>query len=540
MTTHATSPTTPLLNTAIPCRVLVVDDEWSIRQVLHDFMSMEDWQVHLAPSGEEALKVLAEGARFDVVVTDLKMGEVDGIGVLEAARARDPHTGVIVMTGFGTVESAIEAMKKGAFDYLLKPFKVPDLIRIVHRALERRRLQIENVKLKEIIDIYHASEVMNATLSLDEVLDLLVRTTRETMACDALTLVTRADRATDDQPMPMTTARTWSQGGLPGECLELLTELEHEVLETWLDGGGGGLLRNEEAWRCFTDPERARAAALHDMMVLPLRSREGVWGLLTAFMFTPSHRFSDERRRLLGVLADRGAVALENARLYGDLKETFRQTIQGLAQIIESKDPYTRGHSERVRLYAGLLAEAMGYEPDAVERVREAALLHDIGKISIRLEDLNKDGPLTPNEYEMFKSHTTRGKWLLEPIVFLHPLIPAVYHHHERWDGKGYPIGLAGEDIPMDARIMAVADSYDAMTSNRPYRRALPHEVAVREIASKAGTQFDPEVAEAFLVCIEDFKRPQRERRERWVEILEARGKRVDPATLPTEPPPES
>ncbi|MEO1273020.1 MAG: HD domain-containing phosphohydrolase [Myxococcota bacterium] len=270
----------------------------------------------------------------------------------------------------------------------------------------------------------------------------------------------------------MTTARTWSRDGLDAACTELLATIDHEALEAWLKEGGGGLLRNEEAWRCFTNPELAKEAVLHDMMVLPLRSRGGVWGLLTAFMFTTSHRFSDERRRLLGVLADRGAVALENARLYKDLKETFRQTIQGLAQIIESKDPYTRGHSERVRLYAGLLAEELGYTPEAVERVREAALLHDIGKISIRLEDLNKDGPLTPSEYEAFKSHTTRGKWLLEPIVFLHPLIPGVYHHHERWDGEGYPVGLAGEDIPMDARIMAVADSYDAMTSNRPYRRA--------------------------------------------------------------------
>ncbi|MEL6180775.1 MAG: response regulator, partial [Myxococcota bacterium] len=429
---RTTATTNNLLNTSVPCRVLVVDDEWSIRQVLHDFMSMEDWEVTLAPSGEEALKLLHKGS-FDVVVTDLKMGDVDGIAVLEAARTCDPHMGVIVMTGFGTVESAIEAMKKGAFDYLLKPFKVPDLIRIVHRALERRKLQTENVKLKEIVEIYHASEAMSTTLSLDEVLDLLVRATRETTGCDALTLVTRNlsvrsgfdDASARERSAPsMSAVRTWARDGLETPCATLLESLDVDALELWLEGcgGNGGLLHGAKAWRCFAEPDTAEATGLHDMMVLPLRGRGGVWGLLTAFMFTPSHRFSDERRRLLGVLADRGAAALENAQLYGDLKETLRQTIQGLAQIIESKDPYTRGHSERVRLYAGLLAEAVGYGPKDVERIREAALLHDIGKISIRLEDLNKPGPLSPSEYEMFKSHTTRGKWLLEPIVFLHPL----------------------------------------------------------------------------------------------------------------------
>ena len=277
----------------------------------------------------------------------------------------------------------------------------------------------------------------------------------------------------------------------------------------------------------LSEPCVAEASSLFALMVLPIRSRQGVWGVLTGFMFRPSHRFSEERRKLLAVLTDRGAVALENALLYEDLKATFKQTIQGLAQILESKDAYTRGHSERVKLYAGLIAEGMGsYSEEDTERVREAALLHDIGKICLRLEDLNKPGPLTPDEYEVFKSHTVRGKWLLDPIVFLRPLIPAVYHHHERWDGKGYPLGLAGEEIPMDARIMALADAYDAMTSSRPYRRALSHEVAVREIAQRAGTQFDPEIAQIFLEQLEGFKSAQRNRRTRWKEFLEVNERR--------------
>jgi putative nucleotidyltransferase with HDIG domain len=249
--------------------------------------------------------------------------------------------------------------------------------------------------------------------------------------------------------------------------------------------------------------------------------------VIVAVAFRPNPRFSEERRQLLHILTSRGEAALENVRLHEGLKATLRQTIQGLVNILEAKDPYTRGHSERVKLYAGLIAEGLELPPEDVTRIEEAALVHDIGKICIRQEELNKPGPLSPAEYEMFKSHTTRGKWLLEPIAFLQPLIPSVYHHHERWDGRGYPLGLAGEAIPHDARIMAVADSYDAMTSNRPYRRALSHEVAVEEIRAQAGRQFDPEIADIFIREIQKLKATQRERRERWVDILEARSKRA-------------
>ena len=131
--------------------------------------------------------------------------------------------------------------------------------------------------------------------------------------------------------------------------------------------------------------------------------------------------------------------------------------------------------------------------------------MHDIGKIGCVL-NLNKPGKLTPEDYEAFKKHPTYGRDILEPIKFLHPLIPGVYMHHERWDGKGYPMGLHGNGIPLVARVVAVADTYDAMTSDRAYRRALPHEVTIGEIERCMGLQFDRDVAEAFLEGIEEFR----------------------------------
>ena len=168
-------------------------------------------------------------------------------------------------------------------------------------------------------------------------------------------------------------------------------------------------------------------------------------------------------------------------------------------------DPYTAGHSDRVANYSVILATDLGLDLSEREIVRQSALMHDIGKIGCVL-NLNKPGKLTVDEYESFKQHPKYGRDILEPITFLHPLIPGVHLHHERWDGRGYPLGLKGGSIPLYARIISVADTYDAMTSDRSYRRALPHQVAVAEIKRCSGAQFDPEVAATFDLAIENHR----------------------------------
>jgi putative nucleotidyltransferase with HDIG domain len=168
-------------------------------------------------------------------------------------------------------------------------------------------------------------------------------------------------------------------------------------------------------------------------------------------------------------------------------------------------DRYTAGHSERVARYAVALARWLGLPEDQIEIVRHSALMHDIGKIGCVM-NLNKPGKLTQDEYEIFKKHPAYGREILDPIKFLQPVIPGVHLHHERWDGRGYPLGLQGNGIPLIARIISVADTYDAMTSDRAYRRALPHEVTVSEIVRCSGTQFDPEVAGAFMRSIDELR----------------------------------
>ena len=188
------------------------------------------------------------------------------------------------------------------------------------------------------------------------------------------------------------------------------------------------------------------------------------------------------------------------------IKKLNLQAVQSLALAVEAKDPYTKGHSERVAEVSEHLATMMGLSHAHVERIRIAGILHDIGKIGVPEAVLQKKTKLEPAEFELIKKHPVEGQNILRPLNFLNDILPAVCHHHERFDGQGYPAGLTGEHIPFWARIIQVADTYDAMTSNRPYREAFSKAQAIAEITRCAGTQFDPAVARAMVEILENEK----------------------------------
>ncbi|MBM4370350.1 MAG: GAF domain-containing protein [Deltaproteobacteria bacterium] len=209
--------------------------------------------------------------------------------------------------------------------------------------------------------------------------------------------------------------------------------------------------------------------------------------------------FSEGDRTLLTTLASQAAIAIENARLYEGTQRTYFETIRALAGALEARDAYTRGHSERVTAYALHLGGALGLSGEALDVVRYAGLLHDIGKIGIPDTVLHKHDALSPEDRRTIETHPQFADSILAPIRFLREALVAVYHHHERWDGTGYPDALRGEAIPLAARIICVADAFDAMTSSRPYRGAMGPGEAVEELQRGAGTQFDPRVVGAFL-----------------------------------------
>jgi len=268
-------------------------------------------------------------------------------------------------------------------------------------------------------------------------------------------------------------------------------------------------------WRCFLgahsilvedvtrDPEYV--PGLHDgrcEMAAPILGPGGPVGVLDAES-PKSGAFNLDSLTVFETFAHQIAVALENARLHAANRKTFYQTIRALAQVIEARDSYTRGHSERVSQYARRIGEAMGLSRKELQVLEQASLLHDIGKIGVRDAVLHKTGALDDEEREAIERHPTIGDDILHPVAFLREALVAVRHHHEHWDGSGYPAGLSGEAIPLIARIVAVADAYDAMTSTRPYRRALSDSEALAEICRLSGVQFDPVVVRAFRTVME-------------------------------------
>jgi HD-GYP domain-containing protein (c-di-GMP phosphodiesterase class II) len=213
--------------------------------------------------------------------------------------------------------------------------------------------------------------------------------------------------------------------------------------------------------------------------------------------------FVRSEQQTFATFANQAAIAIENARLFEHTQAMYVEVIRSLAEALEARDAYTKGHSERVMTYSLVIAESFGLDADELEVIRQAALLHDIGKIGIRDNVLLKPMKLTPDEWKLIEGHPAHADRILAPIRFLDRARLVVRAHHERFDGKGFPEGIAGEAIPLGARIVAVADAFDAMTTDRPYRKGMPFDVAVVELRRHAGTQFDPGVIEKFGRALE-------------------------------------
>ena len=234
------------------------------------------------------------------------------------------------------------------------------------------------------------------------------------------------------------------------------------------------------------------------LVAVPLQRHEQFLGCLFA-LDKKDGDFNSSDGKLLGSIATESAIYLENSRLFEDMRGLMMGLMHSLTSAVDAKDTYTCGHSERVALLSRHLAQQISVSDQEVEQIYMAALLHDVGKIGVPEAVLQKTGKLTPAEFDQMKKHPEIGARILQDVRQIRHLIPGVMHHHERYDGGGYPAGLAGQDIPLMGRIICLADCFDAMTSNRTYRRALPIEVAMAEIKRCAGTQFDPVLAEAFL-----------------------------------------
>jgi putative nucleotidyltransferase with HDIG domain len=237
-------------------------------------------------------------------------------------------------------------------------------------------------------------------------------------------------------------------------------------------------------------------------VLVPLIAHDKPVGLLDIITDTPEGDITSRDLSLLTILAKQAALAIENVKLYESMKKDQISIIRALASTVDAKDHYTLGHSQKVSEYSAIIAEDMGLSERDIETIKYAALLHDIGKIALPDDIIKKPSRLTDQEFEIVQKHPNIGAKIIKEIEALAPMVPIVLHHHERCDGKGYPDGIKGDDIPLGARIVHVADAYDTMVSARAYRDMLPPELAISELRKNAGTQFDPKVVDVFITSL--------------------------------------
>ncbi|MZP28434.1 HD domain-containing protein [Heliobacterium undosum] len=361
-----------------------------------------------------------------------------------------------------------------------------DHMRQTHRELER--------KADELTALTEVTRTVNSSIELPQVLPAVLELSATVMKVDAC-----AVHILDEQGSLQAVA---SQGfpALEQERLPVDQCFMGKAIRT----GAPILYYVEQQAGDACEPffrDQGFACALS----APLNSGSRTMGALTVFA-AESNVFAYDDIELICVLATQVGNAIENATLYKKQKDLYLAVVQAFVAAIDAKDSYTRGHSEYVHRYVRRIADRMNVPDDQLERIATAALLHDIGKIGVNSNILRKPGALNDEEYAEIKMHVTIGEQIISQVTDFRDLAPIVAAHHEWYNGKGYPEGLAGEAIPLGARIIAVADAFEAMTANRVYRRAMSRERALAEINRCSGVQFDPAVVEVFLQLAEEGK----------------------------------
>jgi HD-GYP domain-containing protein (c-di-GMP phosphodiesterase class II) len=353
--------------------------------------------------------------------------------------------------------------------------------------MEKKAVAVDALEMyREINLLFRLHESVDNSLNLNEVCNSLAGEVRRLTNCDASMLFLVQE-----------------------EQLRMVAGITPHHRETLQVGVGivGHVLSKGEA-DIFNHVKRA----LHyvgetdypAMMCAPLKTGNTKLGILVAAGAGP---FLANDLKLLTTLASHGSIVIHNALLYTELRDLFQSTVSALAETIEKRDPYTAGHTLRVTDYSVMTAKFLGLSSKELNNLQLSATLHDIGKIGVRDQILLKASPLDQHETEQMKLHTEYGADILNCGQLLHTIVDGVRFHHERFDGKGYNHGLKGGDIPLHARIIAVADAFDAMTTDRPYRKGMDAASAIHEMKKGAGSQFDPDIVNAFLTALAEKNR---------------------------------
>ncbi len=357
---------------------------------------------------------------------------------------------------------------------------------------------LKNTPRKERLGTLEAlmdfSAILNSSLDPSEVRARSMNATCKLLDCDGATLYL-VDESTNELVFDAIVGSVTA-----GALKEIRLPIGEGSMAGWVAQNRKPLLSNdvEKDARHHKKSDDKAKYKTKNMLSVPVETKGRLLGVLQAVNKNRGE-FTEEHLRLLAALSHQVAIAVENALLYQDLKNSFLETVSALASAIDAKDRYTGGHTKRVALFSVLIAKYMNLSKKEIHEVRLAATLHDIGKIGVEDKVLKKQAQLEGEEWEHMKQHPEFGYRILGHIKGLKNITDGMRFHHERPDGLGYPLGLKGDEIPLVARIISVADTFDAMTSNRPYRKGLSYEVAFQEIVKHRGTQFDENVVDAFV-----------------------------------------
>lgn len=479
--------------------ILVVDDDPEIVDILTDLLELRGYGVGSAANGALALKEL-DRQDYDLMLTDINMPVMNGMELIRLVHEREKAPVIIVITAYASIQSAIDAIKHGVYDYITKPFKFEIVTNAVEKALERQYLQRENVNLKEMMALYQASESISSQFCLEEVVKVLFESAASFTKADFMALYLDDDSSDNGAFVlsqrklfqPMQQSHRYLLNSLPKQLSKAVAEEHFTRYSSKIFQGQDPLLAT-----LFADTQGT--TQFSSMMVFSLKARNRLVGVFILVSFQPGVTFSDKLRRSFYMLVSKAAACIENSYLYNNLQKHYIETVESFAQALEAKDSYTHGHSRQVSLYAGLIARQLDFSSAEIASLEQAAILHDIGKIGISDAILNSRGKLSQSELEEIRKHPLKGRNIVEPISSLAAIADVVYYHHEHWDGGGYPEGLTAHKIPLMSRIIGIADAFDAMTSKRPYRLPLSIKEALLELRKESGQQFDPDLVEIFI-----------------------------------------
>jgi response regulator RpfG family c-di-GMP phosphodiesterase len=475
-------------------RILVVDDYVPTRQMIVDALSDSGYQtIKEAENGKEAL-VFFRKEHFDLVISDVMMPLMGGMELLQHLKDIKPDTAVIMITAQPEVDITVSALKKGAIDFLKKPFNIDDLIYKVHVYLQENNIvthqsyqsdlllkQIEEKTNELSIHSYIYDAVENIEGSHDEIFDKLASTAMQVVDGEECFLLIYDDETKDFHARVSKSVTNSFNSKL---TILSLKYLYHQVVEK------GDALMIHSHDHPFVAPS---------LICSPLMIRDKTFGVLSIRKKKDRGPFAQKDLNYIVSLCKRASLNLENKMLYESLYVNVLDTFKALIASIQVRDQYTEDHSLRVTKQSVFLAKELGCSRGEIESMKIAGSLHDLGKVAIPDNVLLKPDRLTKAEYEIIKQHPDIGESILKPVAIFERERTIIRHHHEHWNGKGYPAGLSGEEIPLLSRILAITDTFDAITNNRPYRQALSVETAIEEIKKNRGTQFDPSVADHFL-----------------------------------------